>query len=498
MAPKKKDSKPRVPVQIVPEKRGYEFGGPLGAFGIVFGLPILVYSFTFLCNDVSGCPAPSLLHPSSLSIEQLKLEVGWPAEGVRAFYDFNVTLCVLGYYLLSLVMYVFLPGQEAEGTELACGGRLQYKFNAFLSAVLILSGCAIGTYVYGADFVVWTFLWDNYLQVITANLIIASLIAIFVYAKSFSVPAPGQPNPELRQLAPGGHTGNVLYDFFIGRELNPRVRLPIPFVSESARTIDIKSWCEMRPGLLGWIILNLSNIARQYRTYGYVTDSIVISTVFQAFYVLDGLYMEPALLTTMDIIMDGFGFMLSFGDLVWVPFIYNFQTRYLAVFPFELGPKGILLVLAVTAVGYSIFRGANNQKNRFRTNPNDPRVKHIKFIQTASGSKLMTSGWWGYARHINYLGDWVMSWSYSLPTGIAGYAIIESINPATGELQKQAVQTAENRGWGMIFTYFFLLYFGVLLIHREQRDEEKCKKKYGADWDRYTSLVRSRIIPGIY
>jgi delta14-sterol reductase len=352
--------------------------------------------------------------------------------------------------------------------------------------------------MYGADFVVWTFLWDNYLQVITANLIIASLIAIFVYAKSFSVPAPGQPNPELRQLAPGGHTGNVLYDFFIGRELNPRVRLPIPFVSESARTIDIKSWCEMRPGLLGWIILNLSNIARQYRTYGYVTDSIVISTVFQAFYVLDGLYMEPALLTTMDIIMDGFGFMLSFGDLVWVPFIYNFQTRYLAVFPFELGPKGILLVLAVTAVGYSIFRGANNQKNRFRTNPDDPRVKHIKFIQTASGSKLMTSGWWGYARHINYLGDWVMSWSYSLPTGIAGYAIIESINPATGELQKQAVQTAETRGWGMIFTYFFLLYFGVLLIHREQRDEEKCKKKYGADWDRYTSLVRSRIIPGIY
>jgi delta14-sterol reductase len=105
----------------------------LGAFGIVFGLPILVYSFTFLCNDVSGCPAPSLLHPSSLSINQLKVEVGWPAEGVRAFYDTNVTLCVLGYYLLSLVMYVFLPGQEAEGTELACGGRLQYKFNGTTS-----------------------------------------------------------------------------------------------------------------------------------------------------------------------------------------------------------------------------------------------------------------------------------------------------------------------------------------------------------------------------
>ncbi|KAE8149643.1 ergosterol biosynthesis ERG4/ERG24 [Aspergillus avenaceus] len=494
----KEYTKSKIPIQPVPEKRGYEFGGPLGAFGIVFGLPTLIYSFTFLCNDVSGCPAPSLLSPTTLSLDQLKAEVGWPHEGFSAFFDTRVTLWVLSYYLLSLVLYVFLPGHEVEGTELACKGRLRYKFNAFPSAVLILSGLAAGTYLYGAEFVVWTFIWDNYVQVITANLVICTAVAAFVYAKSFTVPQPGQQNPDLRQLAPGGHTGNVLYDFFIGRELNPRVQLPIPFVSEASRTIDIKVWCEMRPGLLGWIILNLSNIARQYRTYGYITDSIVLSTAFQAFYVLDGLYMEPALLTTMDVIMDGFGYMLSFGDLVWVPFIYNFQTRYLAVFPLQLGAQGILLVLAVTGIGYSIFRGANNQKNRFRTNPNDPRVKDIKYIQTASGSKLMTSGWWGYARHINYLGDWLMSWSYSLPTGIAGYTMLESINPGTGDVQKQAVQTPEARGWGMIFTYFFMLYFGVLLIHRERRDEEKCKRKYGADWERYTSLVRSRIIPGIY
>lgn len=367
-----------------------------------------------------------------------------------------------------------------------------------MSAVLILAGCAAGTYMYGADFVVWTFLWDNYLQVITANLLVSAGVAAFVYLWSFSVPAPGKQNPELRQLAPGGHTDNVVYDFFIGRELNPRVKLPIPFVSEASRTIDIKTWFEMRPGLLGWIILDLSNIAHQYRTYGYVTDSAILITAFQAFYVLDGLYMEPALLTTIDIIMDGFGFMLSFGDVVWVPFLYSFQTRYLAMFPLELGYQGLALVLGVTAIGYSVFRGANNQKNRFRTNPEDPRVKQIEYIQTASGSKLMTSGWWGYARHINYLGDWIMSWAYCLPTGVAGFAIIESYNPSSGAYQKQAVQTLEVRGWGIIFTYFFMLYFAILLIHREIRDEEKCKKKYGADWDRYTSIVRSRIVPGIY
>jgi Ergosterol biosynthesis ERG4/ERG24 family. len=220
--------------------------------------------------------------------------------------------------------------------------------------------------------VVWTFLWDNYIQVITANLLIASVISIFVYIRSFSVPEAGKPNPELRELAPGGHTGNPLYDFFIGRELNPRIRLPIPFLDEASRTIDIKVFMEMRPGLLGWTILNLSNVAHQYRTYGYVTDSIVLVTIFQGFYILDALYMEPAIMTTMDVIMDGFGFMLSFGDVVWVPHVYSIQTRYLAVFPLQLGWTGVALVLGVTAVGYSIFRGANNQKNRFRTNPNRP------------------------------------------------------------------------------------------------------------------------------
>lgn len=362
---------------------------------------------------------------------------------------------------------------------------------------MILTSCAYGTYLYGANFVVWTFIWDNYVQVLTANLLIASVIAVFVYVRSFSVPAPGKPNPEFRELAPGGHTGNPLYDFFIGRELNPRVQLPIPFISNTSRTLDIKVFMEMRPGLLGWMLLNLSNIAHQYRTYGYVTDSIVLVTVFQGFYVLDGLYNEPGILTMMDIIMDGFGYMLSFGDLVWVPFLYNFQTRYLATFPLELGLKGLALSLGVTAIGYHIFRSANNQKNDFRTNPSDGRVKHLKYIQTAKGSKLITSGWWGSARHINYLGDWVMSWGYCLPTGIAGYAIVEHMS-STGDVSRQAVQTPETRAWGMVFTYFYMIYFGVLLIHRERRDEEKCKRKYGADWDRYTSMVRSRIIPGIY
>lgn len=36
--------------------------------------------------------------------------------------------------------------------------------------------------------------------------------------------------------------GYIFYDFFMGRELNPRIK-----------NFDIKFFCEMRPGLIGWV-----------------------------------------------------------------------------------------------------------------------------------------------------------------------------------------------------------------------------------------------------
>ena len=48
-------------------------------------------------------------------------------------------------------------------------------------------------------------------------------------------------------------TGNPIYDFFMGRQLNPRIG-----------SFDIKFFCEMRPGLIGLVsepkLLNGDNI----------------------------------------------------------------------------------------------------------------------------------------------------------------------------------------------------------------------------------------------
>lgn len=363
------------------------------------------------------------------------------------------------------------------------------SFNSIICTLVICAGCTISL---GADFPLWTFMTDNYVQLLTANILISYVLATFVYIRSFEVKHNAHPT---RELADGGVTGNMMYDWFIGRELNPRVTLP--FLGE----IDIKEFMELRPGMLGWILFNCAFVAKQYRTYGFVTDSIVFITIVQALYVLDGVFMEPAILTTMDITTDGFGLMLSFGDLVWVPFFYSLQTKYLSVYPVSLGPIWLTGISLLLITGFSIFRLANSQKNTFRTNPDDPRVKDLTYIRTSTGSRLITSGWWGTARHINYFGDWIQAWPYSLPTGMAGYLIQTAGSSVDGAFKmadgREVIQGAA-RGWGTIFTYFYVVYFAVLLIHRDGRDDEKCHRKYGEDWEKYKKIVRWRIVPYVY
>jgi delta14-sterol reductase len=121
----------------------------------------------------------------------------------------------------------------------------------------------------------------------TTNILISYFLATFCYVRSFSVQHPSDSNG--RELAAGGRTGNMLYDWFIGRELNPRVTLPV------FGEVDIKAWCELRPGMLGWIIIDLAFIMKQYRNFGRVTDSIILITIAQSVYSLDSLFMEPAI-----------------------------------------------------------------------------------------------------------------------------------------------------------------------------------------------------------
>lgn len=50
-------------------------------------------------------------------------------------------------------------------------------------------------------------------------------------------------------------------------------------------------------------------------------------------------------------------------------------------------------------------------------------------------------------------------------------------------------------GFATPIPYFYVVYFGILLAHRQTRDDEACKEKYGKDWETYCKKVPYRIIP---
>ncbi|CCG85106.1 protein of unknown function [Taphrina deformans PYCC 5710] len=399
-----------------PKTTHYEFLGPYGALAVTVGTPLTTY---FLYFFVSPSDAPVF------SVTALTIYFNW------------FTLLVFLWYIL--------PGKVVQGTELRNGDRLTYKMNGLQSLAVVLVLVSAGL---ALDPTFLEPLVTYFLPLITASLIVSVSLAAWSYYVSCN-------RNEL--LAEGGNSGAFVYDFFIGRALNPRVG-----------SFDVKVFCELRPGLFLWLLLDLAFLIHQYLTLHRVTDSMVLVVAFQGWYVVDSVWNESAVLSTMDVTTDGFGFMLAFGDLTWVPFTYSLQARYLASHPVDLGLLSFV-VLAIQFLGYHIFRSANSQKDRFRNDPGHPSVRDLRSIATSRGTKLLADGWWGSARHINYFGDWIMAWAWCLPTA--------SGNP---------------------LTYFYVVYFGVLLLHRERRDEEKCAKKYGDDWVAYKKVVPWRIIPYIY
>jgi protein-S-isoprenylcysteine O-methyltransferase Ste14 len=46
--------------------------------------------------------------------------------------------------------------------------------------------------------------------------------------------------------------------------------------------------------------------------------------------------------------------------------------------------------------------------------------------------------------------------------------------------------------------YFYIVYFTILLVHRERRDHQVCAVRYGDDWDAYCAKVPYRIVPWLY
>ncbi|XP_061331477.1 delta(14)-sterol reductase LBR [Pezoporus flaviventris] len=420
-------------IEKAPSKtKELEFGGRIGTFTLIFFMPATVLYLLLMCKQDD----PSLMNfpPPLPALESL-----WEARVFGVF---------LLWFFLQALFYLLPIGKVVEGVPLSNGRKLQYRINGFYA--FVLTAAAIGTLLY-FQFELH-YLYDHFLQFAVSAAAFSTVLSIYLYIRSLKAPE--------EELAPGGNSGYFVYDFFTGHELNPRIG-----------SFDLKYFCELRPGLIGWVVINLAMLLAEMKIHNQSMPSLsmILVNSFQLLYVVDALWNEEAVLTTMDITHDGFGFMLAFGDLVWVPFVYSLQAFYLVGHPTAISWPVAAAITILNSIGYYIFRSANSQKNSFRRNPADPKLAYLKSIPTATGKGLLVTGWWGFVRHPNYLGDIIMALAWSLPCGFTH-----------------------------ILPYFYVIYFICLLVHREARDEHHCKQKYGLAWERYCQRVPYRIFPYIY
>lgn len=416
-----------------PEKKkdevDYHFGGPVGAAVMIVFLPA-VSLYLWICIHHHG---GSLVLPSLEVLRQVPLPT---ARGALYFF---------GWLCFQAALDVLLPAKKVAGLKQRDGVVMTYRLNGFLSlwvsvaAVFALLSTGVVT---GGD--------------VLAELgAMLSIAVIFSFAFSGFLYAYGY-----RSERDEARTGHRLYDFFMGTSLNPRI----------GGHFDLKFFFESKIGLTTWIAIVLAMGAAEIERTGALSTPMILVGLFQLWYVADFYWFEDAMLSTWDINYENYGFMLAFGFVVWMPFNFSLQSQYLVYQDPELPVWAMALLVVLNFAGYYVFRSANLQKHRFRTE-DDPLIwgKEPSYIQTERGTKLLTSGWWGIARHANYLGDLMMALAWCLPCGFS------HVTP-----------------------YFYFIYFAPLLIDRERRDHRVCQKKYGADWDTYCEKVPYRILPGVY
>ncbi|KAA8495689.1 7-dehydrocholesterol reductase [Porphyridium purpureum] len=363
---------------------------------------------------------------------------------------------VAAWYVLLLVLTLVLPGKKGYGLKTPAGYTLEYRVNGlavFLVAHLIVLGA---TY---AGIISLSAVVDELNSILALANMFGVLLSVFAYIKAWTFPSYPEDNKT---------TGFVPYDYLMGIEFNPRLG-----------PLDLKLFTIGRVGMISWSMLNFCFVQKQYETFGQISNSMVLTVALQLVYIVDFFVREDWYLRTVDIGHDHFGYYLAWGCSVWLIWIYSASASYLSRNLTHLAWYQIVVTLVLAAFSYLVFLQSNQQKDLYRqTNgkcnvwgkpASGLRVRYTTKDGVAHDSILLTSGWWGVARHFNYFADMIFSFSIGLATG-STHAV----------------------AYGYGINMFFLL------LHRSVRDEGRCRAKYGSGWDKYCQIVKYRIFPGIY
>ncbi|KAL1643066.1 C-24(28) sterol reductase [Diplodia intermedia] len=463
--PQRSEAPQRTPLQTKPidaaadtdSRAGYEFGGPVGVGAMMVGFPLAMWYMYVgaVCYDGAlPLPADGQSLPSfAAHIASLAYTHAFPHARAWAIYWAFLVVEGLGY--------LYLPGVYGKGKYLPhLGAQLPYYCSGIWSWYITV-GAALALHASGL-FKLYTLL-DEFGPLMSVAIVSGFLVAAAAYASAVARGAQHR------------MTGSVVYDFFMGAELNPRL----------LGWLDLKMFFEVRIPWYTLFLLSLGAALRQYEELGYVSGEVCFVLMAHALYANACAKGEELIITSWDMYYEKWGFMLIFWNLAGVPLTYCHCTIYLANHhPSEYRwHRGVLAVwFAAYLFAYWVWDTANSQKNMFRamergtaldrnTFPQLPwkYVENPRVIRTKTGDNILCDGWYGMARKIHYTCDWFFAFSWGLITG-----------------------------FNSPFPWFYAVFFTAMIIHRAKRDIERCRERYGEAWKEYERRVPYLFIPYVF
>lgn len=361
---------------------------------------------------------------------------------------------IFSFTLFQMLLVKTLPGKEIYGPVTPKGNIPQYKDNGVAAFGVTLTAFFLFSYL---GLYSLTILYDHFGEILGALNICSLILCLFLYFKGKYFPSSSD----------SGASGNFIFDYYWGTELYPRIL-----------GWDVKQCTNCRLGMMSWPLLLISFAAKQEKLYG-LTDGMVVAVVLQLFYVGKFFVWEGGYLRSLDIMHDRAGFYICWGCLVWVPAVYTSPTLFLVHHPYTLGPLLSSIILLLGAASVLINFLADRQRQVARASKGDcliwgkkPKITIANYT-TQEGEKkqsiLLASGWWGVARHFHYIPEIIAAFLWASP------ALFSHFLP-----------------------YFYVLFLTILLMDRAFRDDMRCHKKYGVDWEKHCELVPHKIFPKVF
>jgi len=393
------------------------------------------------------------------SILRFVNEITWKQLSSPEFYPYpswKAAQIIGGFAAMEALFLVLLPGKTFYGTVTRTGNRPTYKLNGVLS--FFMTHITLYVMTIQLKWFSLSIVYDNFGTILQTLSFSSFLVCWILYFKGLYFPSS----------LDSGSSGNIVTDFYWGTELHPQIG-----------GFNVKQFSNCRFGMMSWSVIINCFLIKQYETLGFVSNSMLVSTGIQQFYILKFFYWEDGYFNTLDIMYDRLGYYIYWGVTCWIPGVYCLVSQYLTTHPIELSPATSFGIAILGIFSVICNYDADIQRIRVRESNGDcfiwgkkPKVIRAKY-ETSDGksrdSLLLVSGWWGISRHIHYIPEILLSIAWTLP------ALFENFLP-----------------------WFYVIYLTGVLVHRLGRDEIRCRDKYGAYWNQYCKQVPYQLIPYIF